>query len=58
MIAVSIPLYFYSQKIIFDAEYKAAKSELLQGWLRENNLELEGPNPPVGIRNLYERALE
>jgi uncharacterized hydrophobic protein (TIGR00341 family) len=74
MIAVSVPLYFYSQKVIFDAEYKAAKSELLQSWLRENNLtltgidfrvedriiflELEGPNPPVGIRNLYERAME
>ncbi|MDH3788702.1 MAG: TIGR00341 family protein [Xanthomonadales bacterium] len=74
MIAVSIPLYFYSQKVIFDAEYKAAKSELLQSWLRENNLtltgidfrveeriiflELEGPNPPVGIRDLYERAKE
>jgi len=74
MFAVSIPLYFYSQKVIFDAEYKAAKSELLQSWLRENNLvltgidfrvedkviylELEGPNPPVGIRNLYERAME
>jgi len=74
MVAVSIPLYFYSQKVIFDAEYKAAKSELLQSWLRENNLtltgidfrvedriiflELEGPNPPVGIRNLYQRAME
>jgi uncharacterized hydrophobic protein (TIGR00271 family) len=74
MIAVSIPLYFYSQKVIFDADYKAAKSELLQSWLRENNLtltgidfrveesviflELEGPNPPVGIRDLYERAKE
>ena len=74
MVAVSIPLYFYSQKVIFDADYKAAKSELLQSWLRENNLtltgidfrvedriiflELEGPNPPVGIRNLYERAME
>lgn len=74
MVAVSIPLYFYSQKVIFDAEYKAAKSELLQSWLRENNLtltgidfrvedriiflELEGPNPPVGIRDLYERAME
>lgn len=74
MVAVSIPLYFYSQKVIFDAEYKAAKSELLQSWLRENNLvltgidfriedriiflELEGPNPPVGIRNLYESAME
>jgi len=74
MVAVSIPLYFYSQKVIFNAEYKAAKSEVLQTWLRENQLtltgidiriedriifmELEGPNPPVGIRNLYDRSIE
>lgn len=74
MVAISIPLYFYSQKVLFNAEYKAAKSELLQSWLRENDLkltgidfrveeriiflELEGPNPPVGIRDLYERAVE
>jgi hypothetical protein len=74
MIAICIPLYFYSQKIIFDAEYKAAKSEVLQTWLKENDLTLtgidfriedrtifmalEGPNPPVGIHTLYDRAIE
>jgi hypothetical protein len=70
VVAISVPLYFYSQKIIFDAEYKAARSELLQSWLLENELVLtkvdirledrviflglEGPNPPVSIRSLYE----
>lgn len=74
MLAVSVPLYFYSQKVIFNSAYKAAKSELLQTWLRENDqtltsidiriedriifMELEGPNPPVGIRRLYESAVK
>jgi len=74
MAAICVPLYFYSQKVIFDAEYKAAKSEILQAWLKENDLTLtgidirvedriiflglEGPNPPVGIHTLYERAIE
>jgi len=72
--AISIPLYFYSQKIIFNADYKAARSETLQNWLRENDLSLtdveilledkviflalEGPNPPVSIRSLYEGIVE
>ena len=70
VVAICIPLYFYSQKIIFNADYKAARSETLQNWLRENELvltdveilledkviflALEGPNPPVSIRALYE----
>jgi uncharacterized hydrophobic protein (TIGR00271 family) len=74
MLAVSVPLYFYSEKVIFNSAYKAAKSELLQSWLRENNqtltgidirvedriiyMELEGPNPPVGIRHLYDGAVK
>ena len=74
MLAVSVPLYFYSEKVIFNSAYKAAKSELLQTWLRENEqtltsidirvedriifLELEGPNPPVGIRHLYDGAVK
>ena len=72
--AICIPLYFYSQKIIFNAEYKAARSEILQSWLRENDLVLtdveilledkviflglEGPNPPVSIRSLYKSIVE
>jgi uncharacterized hydrophobic protein (TIGR00271 family) len=70
VIGISIPLFFYSQKIIFNAEYRAARSETLQNWLRENDmvlvdvdilledkvvyLALEGPNPPVRIRTLYD----
>jgi uncharacterized hydrophobic protein (TIGR00271 family) len=38
VLAISIPLYFYSEKIIFNAEYRAARSETLQSWLRENKL--------------------
>jgi hypothetical protein len=70
-VAVSVPLFFYSEKILFNADYRAAKSETLQQWLRENDLtltgveitiedrtlylQLEGPNPPVSIKNLYDR---
>ena len=70
MMAISVPLYFYSEKILFNSDYKAAKSIPLQNWLRENNLtltdveilvekrtlflELEGPNPPINIQSLYE----
>lgn len=72
-IAVSIPLWFYSEKILFNARYKAAKSEVLQGWLKENRLELVdveilnesqslllklvGPSPPVNIEELYEKVM-
>jgi uncharacterized membrane protein len=68
--AICVPLFFYSQKIIFNADYRAARSQVLQRWLRENGLELTdveilledrvvhlelvGPNPPVDIRSLYE----
>lgn len=67
---ICIPLYFYSQKVIFNVHYKAAQSDALQAWLRENDLvltdieallddrvvylALEGPNPPVNIQSLYE----
>jgi len=70
VIAVSVPLYFYSEKILFNADYRAAKSAPLQKWLKENDLtltdveitmedhtlflELAGPNPPVNIRTLYD----
>jgi uncharacterized hydrophobic protein (TIGR00271 family) len=74
VVAVSVPLFFYSEKIIFNPEYRAARSETLQEWLRENDLtltgveitmedstlylELEGPNPPVNIKKLYDRLSE
>jgi uncharacterized hydrophobic protein (TIGR00271 family) len=70
VLAISIPLFFYSEKIIFNAHYRAARSESLQTWLRENDLTLvnveillenrivylalEGPNPPVRIKSLFE----
>ena len=70
VLAISIPLFFYSEKIIFNAHYRAARSESLQTWLRENGLilvnveillenrvvylALEGPNPPVRIKTLFE----
>jgi uncharacterized hydrophobic protein (TIGR00271 family) len=73
VMAVSVPLYFYSGKILFNAEYRAAKSVPLQNWLKENNLkltdvdllmedqtlflELEGPNPPVNIKTLYDNLV-
>lgn len=74
VVAVSIPLYFYSEKILFNAEYQAARSETIQQWLRENELTLidvdvsvedrtiflglEGPNPPVNIKKLHDGLYE
>ncbi|KAA1193984.1 TIGR00341 family protein [Pseudohalioglobus sediminis] len=73
-VAVCIPLWFYSDKVIFNAHYQAAKSEILQQWLRNNRLEmtdvdilrethtihlsLEGPSPPVNIGDLHEQFME
>lgn len=74
VLGISIPLYFYSEKIIFNAHYRAARSESLQSWLRENDLTLvdieifledrvvylalEGPNPPVRIKTLFENLVQ
>ncbi len=71
--AVCIPLWFYSQKIIFNAQYRAAKSEILQNWLKESKLELvdveilweqntlylglEGPAPPVNMEALHDQLV-
>lgn len=68
--AISVPLFFYSVQVLFNDEYLAAKSEGLQDWLSENeqsltyvridrgrgvlHLGLEGPNPPVNIKDLYD----
>ena len=73
-IAISIPLWFYSEKILFNAHYRAAKSEILQQWLEDSELELtdvdifrksrtlsmslEGPSPPVNVGELHSRLLE
>ena len=71
--AISVPLWFYSGKIIFNARYVAAKSEVLQAWLQENDMELvdvdilrerqllylslAGPEPPVNIGELHDALL-
>ena len=73
-VAISVPLWFYSEKVLFNAHYQAAKSEVLQNWLRENKLELvdvdifretrtltfslEGPNQPTNIGKLYKQLSE
>lgn len=70
-LAICVPLWFYSDKVLFNPHYLAAKSELLQEWLGENQLELvdinmfkenrtivlhlQGPVQPVNIDRLYER---
>lgn len=38
--AICVPLWFYSEKVIFNAEYQAARSDVLQDWLRRHRLEL------------------
>jgi len=73
-IAISVPLWFYSEKVLFNAHYQAAKSEILQSWLRDNKLELidvdifretqtltlslVGPNRPTNVGKLYEELTE
>jgi uncharacterized hydrophobic protein (TIGR00271 family) len=70
-VAISVPLWFYSEKILFNAHYQAAKSDVLQQWLHENQLtltdidlfeesrtvalELEGPDPPINIGELHQK---
>jgi len=39
-LAISVPLWFYTDKVLFNPHYLAAKSDFLQEWLRENQLEL------------------
>ena len=72
--ATSIPLFYYSNEEWFDAEYQAAKSEIIQNWLKENDLEivsvaideekqiysavLRGPKPPLSIEDLYNSISE
>jgi uncharacterized hydrophobic protein (TIGR00271 family) len=73
-IAVSIPLWYYSDMILFNARYRAAKSEILQNWLKDNQLELtdveildevrtleltlEGPDPPVTMGELHREIMD
>jgi uncharacterized hydrophobic protein (TIGR00271 family) len=73
-IAISVPLWFYSEKVLFNAHYQAAKSEILQSWLRENKLELVdvdifretqtltlslvGPNQPTNVHKLFQQLTD
>lgn len=68
--AISVPLFYYSNEVWYDARYAATKSPVIQNWLQENNLELEritideqeqiiklavsGPHPPLSLEELYE----
>jgi uncharacterized hydrophobic protein (TIGR00341 family) len=69
VVGISIPLYFYSHEVWYDATYKANQSEELQSWLKENQLYIDdvridydrsilylkllGPNPPLDIEMLH-----
>jgi uncharacterized hydrophobic protein (TIGR00271 family) len=73
-LAICVPLWFYSDKVLFNPQYLAAKSDILQQWLTENDLELvdvdvfresatlslqlEGPSPPINIGKLHRRLSE
>jgi uncharacterized hydrophobic protein (TIGR00271 family) len=66
---VSVPLYFYSTEVWYDARYKANQSEIMRAWLKENDfliddvrldekrrilfLKLLGPNPPRSVETLH-----
>ena len=66
---ISIPLYYYSTTVWFDDSYEAARSEILQKWLQDNDqrlldfvideknktlfLSLTGPKPPIWLEDLH-----
>ena len=66
---ISVPLYFYSTEVWYDATYKANQSEELTSWLEENQLYIEdvkidyernilylkliGPEPPLNVELLH-----
>lgn len=66
---ISVPLYFYSTEVWYDATYQANQSDELQAWLKENELlidnvqidderrivflKLLGPNPPLTVETLH-----
>jgi uncharacterized hydrophobic protein (TIGR00271 family) len=74
VVAISVPLYFYSTEVWYDATYKANQSEALQAWLAENDLvvdrvsidyekriiymQLLGPRPPLNIGTLYDEMIQ
>ncbi|MCF6225465.1 MAG: TIGR00341 family protein [Xanthomonadales bacterium] len=72
-LSISVPLWFYTDKVLFNPHYLAAKSEVLQNWLHENELELTdvdfkndtrtlsfsftGPRQPLNIGDLYDQII-
>ncbi|MCF6226675.1 MAG: TIGR00341 family protein, partial [Xanthomonadales bacterium] len=72
-LSISVPLWFYTDKVLFNPHYLAAKSEVLQNWLLENELELTdvdfkndtrtlsfsftGPRQPLNIGDLYDQII-
>jgi uncharacterized hydrophobic protein (TIGR00271 family) len=68
--AISVPLFYYSNELWYNSDYVAIKSEIMQDWLKENDLELEkvskdeekqilyltlsGPNPPISLMSLHD----
>jgi uncharacterized hydrophobic protein (TIGR00271 family) len=73
VVAVSVPLYFYSTEVWYDATYQANQSEEMQAWLAENELVIDhvkfdyekriiymhllGPDPPLDIGTLYDEIV-
>ena len=69
VVSISVPLYFYSTEVWYDAIYKAQQSKELQDWLTKNKLliddveidekrqvlvlKLLGPNPPLSVESLH-----
>ncbi|MEN8729471.1 MAG: TIGR00341 family protein [Desulfuromonadales bacterium] len=69
VMAISVPLYFYSNEVWYDATYLANQSEELQSWLEENQLYIDdvkidyernilylkliGPEPPLNVELLH-----
>lgn len=69
VLSISVPLYFYSNEVWYDASYLANQSEELQSWLEENELyiddvridyersilylELMGADPPLNVELLH-----
>ena len=67
--ATSVPLFYYSNEQWYGAEYQAAKSHIIQSWLKDNDLKivkvdideekqiysavLRGPKPPLSLEELY-----
>jgi len=69
VLSISVPLYFYSTEVWYDATYLADQSEELQSWLKENQLYIDdvridyernilylklfGPDPPLNVELLH-----